>query len=234
MTTLTTISPIDGRYFAQTQTLSPYFSEFALMRYRVWVEVEYFIALCELNLPQLQNFDKNNFQTLRNFYHNFSLADAEKIKEIEKTTNHDVKAVEYFIKDFFAQNHWQEFSEFVHFGLTSQDINNTAIPLSLKDALQIEIIPTLRNVLQKIREKGENWQAVPMLARTHGQPATPTTMGKEWLVFAERLTQQIHLLSQIPFSAKFGGATGNMNAHFVAFPEIDWHNFASRFLQSLG
>ncbi|MDW8296165.1 MAG: adenylosuccinate lyase [Raineya sp.] len=234
MTTLTTISPIDGRYFAQTQTLSPYFSEFALMRYRVWVEVEYFIALCELNLPQLQNFDKNNFQTLRNFYHNFSLADAEKIKEIEKTTNHDVKAVEYFIKDFFAQNHWQEFSEFVHFGLTSQDINNTAIPLSLKDALQIEIIPTLRNVLQKIKEKGENWRAIPMLARTHGQPATPTTMGKEWLVFAERLNQQIHLLLQIPFSAKFGGATGNMNAHFVAFPEIDWHNFASRFLQSLG
>lgn len=234
MTPLTCISPIDGRYFSQTQSLSPYFSEFALMRYRVWVEVEYFIALCELNLPQMQNFDKNNFAILRDFYHNFSLADAEKIKNIEKTTNHDVKAVEYFIKDFFAKNGWQEFSEFVHFGLTSQDINNTAIPLSLKEALQIEILPVLQNVLSQIGQKGKEWFQIPMLARTHGQPATPTTMGKEWLVFAERLKQQIQLLSQIPFSAKFGGATGGLNAHFVAFPEIDWHAFATRFVASLG
>lgn len=234
MTPLTCISPIDGRYFIQTQSLSPYFSEFALMRYRVWVEVEYFIALCELNLPQLQNFDKNNFAILRDFYHNFSINGAEKIKNIEKTTNHDVKAVEYFIKDFFAQNGWQEFSEFVHFGLTSQDINNTAIPLSLKEAIQAEILPTLQNILNQIEQKGQEWRAIPMLARTHGQPATPTTMGKEWLVFAERLKQQIQLLSQIPFSAKFGGATGNMNAHFVAFPEIDWHAFATKFLASLG
>lgn len=234
MTPLTCISPIDGRYFIQTQSLSPYFSEFALMRYRVWVEVEYFIALCELNLPQLQNFDKNNFAILRDFYHNFSINGAEKIKNIEKTTNHDVKAVEYFIKDFFAQNGWQEFSEFVHFGLTSQDINNTAIPLSLKEAIQAEILPTLQNILNQIEQKGQEWRAIPMLARTHGQPATPTTMGKEWLVFAERLKQQIQLLLQIPFSAKFGGATGNMNAHFVAFPEIDWHAFATKFLASLG
>ncbi|PKQ68970.1 adenylosuccinate lyase [Raineya orbicola] len=234
MTPLTCISPIDGRYFTQTQSLSPYFSEFALMRYRVWVEIEYFIALCELNLPQLQSFDKNNFSILRDFYHNFSINDAEKIKNIEKTTNHDVKAVEYFIKDFFAQNGWQEFSEFVHFGLTSQDINNTAIPLSLKEAIQAEILPTLQNILNQIEQKGQEWRAIPMLARTHGQPATPTTMGKEWLVFAERLKQQIQLLLQIPFSAKFGGATGNMNAHFVAFPEIDWHAFATKFLASLG
>lgn len=234
MTPLTCISPIDGRYFTQTQSLSPYFSEFALMRYRVWVEVEYFIALCELNLPQMQNFDKNNFATLRDFYHNFSLSDAEKIKNIEKTTNHDVKAVEYFIKDFFAQNGWQEFSEFVHFGLTSQDINNTAIPLSLKEALQTEILPALQKVLSQMEQKGTEWLALPMLARTHGQPATPTTMGKEWLVFAERLKQQMQLLSQIPFSAKFGGATGNMNAHFVAFPQIDWHAFATKFVASLG
>ncbi len=234
MTPLTCISPIDGRYFSQTQSLSLYFSEFALMRYRVWVEIEYFIALCELNLPQMQNFDRNNFTILRDCYHNFSLSDAEKIKNIEKTTNHDVKAVEYFIKDFFAQNGWQEFSEFVHFGLTSQDINNTAIPLSLKEALQIEILPTLQNVLNQIEHNGRAWLSVPMLARTHGQPATPTTMGKEWLVFAERLKQQIYLLLQIPFSAKFGGATGNMNAHFVAFPKIDWHDFARRFLTSLG
>lgn len=234
MTPLTCISPIDGRYFTQTQSLSPYFSEFALMRYRVWVEVEYFIALCELNLPQMQNFDKKNFAILRDFYHNFSLSDAEKIKNIEKTTNHDVKAVEYFIKDFFAQNGWQEFSEFVHFGLTSQDINNTAIPLSLKEALQTEILPALQKVLSQMEQKGTEWLALPMLARTHGQPATPTTMGKEWLVFAERLKQQMQLLSRIPFSAKFGGATGNMNAHFVAFPQIDWHAFATKFVASLG
>lgn len=234
MTTLTNISPIDGRYSVQTQSLSPYFSEFALMRYRVLVEVEYFIALCELGLPQLQSFDKNHFHTLRQFYKNFSISEAEKIKQIEKITNHDVKAVEYFIKDFFVRNEWQEYCEFIHFGLTSQDINNTAIPLSLKEALNNEILPHLQKIQQTIEQKGREWLNIPMLARTHGQPATPTTMGKEWLIFAERLTQQLKLLTQIPFSAKFGGATGSMNAHFVAFPDVDWHTFASNFLSSLG
>jgi adenylosuccinate lyase len=234
MSALLNISPVDGRYQAQTKTLASFFSEFALIKYRIKVEIEYFIALCDLGLPQLQNFDKKNYTTIRKIYENFSIEDAQKIKEIEKITNHDVKAVEYFIKQAFSELGLEAYQEFVHFGLTSQDINNTAIPLALKDACEQEILPLLEKLTQKIAEKAVLWRNVPMLAHTHGQPASPTTMGKEWKVFEARLQEQKKLSIYLVFAAKFGGATGNMNAHFVAYPEIDWHRFAENFVSSLG
>jgi adenylosuccinate lyase len=227
---LTAISPIDGRYRNQVLTLAPYFSEFGLMRYRVQVEIEYFIALCQLPLPQLRGFGKNKFKSLRAIYENFSEADAKKIKEIEKTTNHDVKAVEYFIKSKFENLRIAKYQEFIHFGLTSQDINNTSIPLLLKDAIDKELLPAIIQVNNKIKELAKVWKNIPMLAKTHGQPASPTKLGKEFMVFAERIDKQLHLLKSIPYSAKFGGATGNFNAHFVAYSKTDWVKFANKFV----
>ncbi|KOY84881.1 adenylosuccinate lyase [bacterium 336/3] len=234
MSTLFAISPIDGRYHSQTKDLSEYFSEYGLIRYRVWVEIEYFIALCQKPLPQLQNFDSTQYDNLRNIYKNFQPEDAENIKAIEKTTNHDVKAVEYFIKNHFETMGFSQYQEFIHFGLTSQDINNTAIPLSLKHALDEAILPAFDKLLEKIDFFGEAWKNIPMLAHTHGQPASPTTIGKEWKVFVSRLKGQKEQLKNIPFSAKFGGATGNMNAHYVAYPQIEWHQFAEEFVKLLG
>lgn len=232
---LTAISPVDGRYRKQGSSLSPYFSEFGLMKYRVMVEVEYFIALCELPLPQLASFNASHFPYLRNLYESFREEDALQIKEIEKETNHDVKAVEYFIKQHFDKLQLDAYKEFIHFGLTSQDINNTAIPYSLKEAMRFEVQPTIANLSKKLQELAGDWLDVPMLARTHGQPASPTVLGKEILVFTERLSKQLDLLVPIPYSAKFGGATGNFNAHHVAYPEIDWVGFANSFLSnSLG
>ncbi|MBN2487360.1 MAG: adenylosuccinate lyase [Bacteroidales bacterium] len=227
---LTAVSPIDGRYRNKTEELSSYFSEFGLIKYRVRVEIEYFIALCMFKLPQLSGFDKNNFDALRNIYTNFSLADANEVKEFEKQTNHDVKAVEYFIKKKFDQLGMQQYKEFIHFGLTSQDINNTAVPLSYKEALHDAYFPLAGKVLDKIISLAEEWKDIPMLARTHGQPASPTRLGKELKVFAERLTTQIGQLRQLPVSAKFGGATGNFNAHHVAYPQIDWAEFGNAFV----
>ncbi len=234
LTTLTAISPIDGRYGSQTNGLAPYFSEFGLIKYRVQIEIEYFIALCQWPLPQLQSIDPSEFIALRSLYQTFSEADAERIKTIERTTNHDVKAVEYFIKERLAGSPVEPFLEFIHFGLTSQDINNTAIPLSLQDALIAEIIPRYQQIVAKLRQLAEQWKAVPMLARTHGQPASPTRLGKEIMVFVERLDKQLHLLTAIPATAKFGGATGNFNAHAVAYPHIDWRHFGDQFVNSLG
>ena len=234
MSSLLNISPIDGRYQVQTQNLSKYFSEFALIRYRVKIEIEYFIALCDLGLKQLQDIDRSYYSLLRKIYEEFSLEDAQKVKDIEKITNHDVKAVEYFVKEAFVKLNLQKYQEFIHFGLTSQDINNTAIPLSLKDALEQEILPLLEELNKKITEKANLWRSVPMLAHTHGQPASPTTMGKEWGVFGARLQEQKKLSASVAFAAKFGGATGNMNAHFVAYPDIAWHQFAEDFVNSLG
>ena len=234
MNTLHAISPIDGRYHNATKDLAAYFSEFGLIRYRVKVEIEYFIALCELPLPQLKGVNKSVFTSLRHIYENFTEKDALKIKEIEKTTNHDVKAVEYFIKEKFAAQNLTEFAEFIHFGLTSQDINNTAIPLSYQQGLLFGIMPNLNTLLQRLEDYPNLWKDVTLLARTHGQPASPTNLGKELLVFAERLKKQLVLFNQIPFSAKFGGATGNFNAHFVAFPEINWFDFANKFVANLG
>jgi adenylosuccinate lyase len=232
---LNAISPIDGRYRGKTMALSAYFSEEALIRYRVLVEIEYFIALCELPLPQLKNADKSKFPALRDIYKNFTAEDALQIKEIEKTTNHDVKAVEYFIKNAFDRLGLQEYKEFIHFGLTSQDINNTAIPLSTKDAFEKVYMPSLIGVISKLKELSVEWADVPMLARTHGQPASPTRLGKEIGVFVERLEEQLRLLFNIPFAAKFGGATGNFNAHFIAYPNNDWRKFGQDFVEgSLG
>ncbi|KAF2518638.1 adenylosuccinate lyase [Flavobacterium salilacus subsp. salilacus] len=228
---LNAISPIDGRYRSKTISLSPYFSEEALIRYRVLVEVEYFIMLCELPLPQLQGVDKNTFGALRDIYKNFSTEDALQIKEIEKTTNHDVKAVEYFIKSAFDKLGLQQYKEFIHFGLTSQDINNTAIPLSAKEAFEDVYMPALIGVISKLKELSVEWSDIPMLARTHGQPASPTRLGKEIGVFVERLEEQLRLLFNIPFAAKFGGATGNFNAHFVAYPATDWRKFGNDFVE---
>lgn len=228
---LNAISPIDGRYRSKTQSLSPYFSEQALIKYRVLVEIEYFIALCELPLPQLAGVDKNLYGALREIYTNFTAEDALQIKEIEKTTNHDVKAVEYFIKAAFDKLGLEAYKEFIHFGLTSQDINNTAIPLSTKEAFQGVYMPLFINVINKLKELSIEWADVPMLARTHGQPASPTRLGKEILVFVERLEEQLRLLNNIPFAAKFGGATGNFNAHFVAYPKNDWRKFGSDFVE---
>lgn len=230
LTNLTAVSSIDGRYGSKTAPLSPYFSEFALIKYRVHVEVEYFIALCELPLPQLKGFDRNLFPSLRALVKNFNTADAESIKETEKVTNHDVKAVEYFLKEKFDDLELDDYKEFIHFGLTSQDINNTATPLMLKHGLEDVIMPVLEEVLSKLRTRVEEWKDISMLAKTHGQPASPTKLGKEFQVFVVRVEKQLELLKQVPYSAKFGGATGNMNAHHVAYPEIDWMLFANGFV----
>ena len=235
MNSLNAISPIDGRYRRQVDMLGSNFSEAALIRYRVRVEIEYFIALCELPLPQLASFDKSLYSQLRDIYKNFTDDDAIEVKEIEKTTNHDVKAVEYFIKRRFDKFGIQDYKEFVHFGLTSQDINNTSVPLSLKESHEETYMPMLKKILSLIEEKAYEWKDIPMLAHTHGQPASPTTLGKEMMVFAYRLKRQMEYFDSIPFSAKFGGATGNLNAHIVAYPEIDWVTFANNFVaNSLG
>ncbi|MDO1511321.1 adenylosuccinate lyase [Maribacter confluentis] len=228
---LNAISPIDGRYSSKTKALSPFFSEEALIKYRVRVEIEYFIALCEIPLPQLADFDSNKFEALRKLYTDFSTADAQEIKEIEKTTNHDVKAVEYFIKKAFDSLGLAKYKEFIHFGLTSQDINNTAIPLSIKEAMNDVYVPQYQELLEKINALSEEWSYVPMLARTHGQPASPTRLGKEIMVYVVRLKEQFNLLNDIPSAAKFGGATGNFNAHLVAYPSIDWRTFGRNFVQ---
>ncbi|ESU28536.1 adenylosuccinate lyase [Flavobacterium limnosediminis JC2902] len=233
LTELNAISPIDGRYRNKTVSLSQYFSEEALIRYRVLVEVEYFIALCELPLPQLSGVDKNLYPELRKMYENFSTEDALWIKETEKTTNHDVKAVEYFIKAAFDKLGLQQYKEFIHFGLTSQDINNTAIPLSTKEAFEKVYMPGLISVVSKLKELSIEWKDVPMLARTHGQPASPTRLGKEIQVFVERLEEQMRLLFNVPFAAKFGGATGNYNAHVVAYPNNDWKKFGNEFVEDI-
>lgn len=233
LTTLNAISPIDGRYRKATKPLADFFSEEALIKYRVLVEVEYFIALCESGLPQLKGVDKSIFDSLRAIYHNFTTEDALVIKETEKTTNHDVKAVEYFIKDKFETLGLSAYKEFIHFGLTSQDINNTAIPLSTKEAFEKVYMPSLIALIAKLKELSMEWKDVPMLARTHGQPASPTRLGKEILVFVERLEEQMRLLFNIPFAAKFGGATGNFNAHHVAYPNVDWKQFGTSFVEEV-
>ncbi|MBO2545420.1 adenylosuccinate lyase [Salegentibacter sp. BDJ18] len=231
MTPLTAISPIDGRYHSKTKQLSQYFSEEALIKYRVKVEVEYFIALCELPLPQLKDVDHSVFSDLRAIYENFTTIDAQAVKEIEKTTNHDVKAVEYLIKNKFDELGLEAYKEFIHFGLTSQDINNTAVPLSLKDAIEAEYIPEIEQIISKLTQLSQDWANVPLLARTHGQPASPTRLGKEIEVFITRLEAQLDLLNKVPHAAKFGGATGNFNAHKVAYPNTDWKEFGTNFVQ---
>lgn len=230
---LNAISPIDGRYRNKTIALAPFFSEEALIKYRVLVEIEYFIALCEQPLPQLTGVNPSVFESLRNIYKNFSIEDALWIKETEKVTNHDVKAVEYFIKDAFEKLGLSAHKEFIHFGLTSQDINNTAIPLSTKEAFEKVYMPSLIGLIAKLKELSQEWAHVPMLARTHGQPASPTRLGKELGVFVERLEEQMRLLFNIPFAAKFGGATGNYNAHHVAYPQIDWRQFGKKFVEDI-
>ena len=230
MQALTAISPIDGRYRDKVDSLANYFSESALIRYRVMVEVEYFIALCELPLPQLRGFDHALFDNLKEIYMDFTVEDAQKIKDIEKVTNHDVKAVEYFIKERFDALNLHEYKEFIHFGLTSQDINNTAVPCSFRDAIHDVYYPVIDELIAKLEELAEEWKDVPMLAKTHGQPASPTRLGKEIRVFVYRLTKQLELLKKVACSGKFGGATGNFNAHNVAYPEIDWTAFANKFL----
>jgi len=229
---LTAISPVDGRYFETTRPLIPYFSEYALMRYRILVEIEYFIALCELPLAQLKSFPKDKSGSLRKIYEGFTEDDAQQIKEIEKTTNHDVKAVEYFIKKEFDNLGLSHYKEFIHFGLTSQDINNTATPLLFKDFLEKEFLPRLNNLISLLDAQAETWKNISMLARTHGQPASPTRLGKEIAVFSERIRRQLELLKAIPHSAKFGGATGNFNAHHIAYPEINWLDFGSNFVKT--
>ncbi len=231
LSSLNAISPIDGRYRSKVEALSNYFSEEALIKYRVLVEIEYFIALCEIPLPQLERFDANLFDDLRAIYKNFTADDALKIKTIESVTNHDVKAVEYFIKEQFDALNISEHKEFIHFGLTSQDINNTAIPLSIKEAMNDVYVPEYFKVLNELKSLSNEWKAVSMLARTHGQPASPTRLGKEIEVFVVRLEEQFNLLNDIPSAAKFGGATGNFNAHKVAYPTIDWKAFGSKFVQ---
>ncbi|RKS53286.1 adenylosuccinate lyase [Gillisia mitskevichiae] len=232
MTPLSAISPIDGRYHQKTKKLSAYFSEEALIKYRVRVEIEYFISLCEIPLPQLKDVDSSIFPKLRDIYNNFTSLDASAIKEIEKTTNHDVKAVEYFIKDKFEDLSLSPFKEFIHFGLTSQDINNTAVPLSLKEAISNEYIPALTEIIEKLESLSADWANIPLLARTHGQPASPTRLGKEMEVFTTRLNEQLAALKNIPNAAKFGGATGNYNAHKVAYGTIDWKKFGSNFVEN--
>ncbi|MDR1055932.1 MAG: adenylosuccinate lyase [Prevotellaceae bacterium] len=232
-TTLTAISPIDGRYSVQVDEMALYFSEYALIRYRLLVEVEYFIALCEIPLPQLASFDKIYYDKLRQLYHNFTLGEAQKVKDIEIVINHDVKAIEYYLKEKMNEMNLQNWCEFVHFGLTSQDINNTAIPYSLRDAVHEVYYPLLDNLIGKLRLLVKEWDNIPMLARTHGQPASPTRLGKEIYVFVERLTVQIDLLKALPCPAKFGGATGNFNAHHVAYTQIDWKNFANNFVSNI-
>lgn len=228
---LTAISPIDGRYRGKTEALAKYFSEYALIRYRVRVEIEYFITLCELPLPQLASFDAGLFETLRNIYRNFTESDAQRIKDIEKVTNHDVKAVEYFIKEEFDKiGGLDAYKEFIHFGLTSQDINNTSVPLSVKEALDECYYPQIEELIAQLKEYAEEWANVPMLAKTHGQPASPTRLGKEVMVFVYRLERQLSLMKACPITAKFGGATGNYNAHHVAYPQYDWKAFGNAFV----
>lgn len=235
LNSLTAISPVDGRYRHKTYELSGYFSEFGLIRYRLIVEVEYFIALCELPLPQLSDFMKENFDILRALCTGFNIEEALKVKEYEKTTNHDVKALEYYLKEKFTDEGWDKWKEFIHFGLTSQDINNTATPLSLKEAMADIYMPALFELRESMATLSDQWKEVPMLARTHGQPASPTRVGKEIAVFVARIDEQIKYFSQIPWSAKFGGATGNFNAHKVAYPDIDWKIFADSFVnENLG
>lgn len=234
METLNAISPIDGRYRKSTEKLSDYFSEASLIKYRVKVEVEYFIALCELPLEQLKDIPQSSFEKMRDIYRNFSLEDAKEVKEIEKTTNHDVKAVEYFLKKHFEALGLGEHKEYIHFGLTSQDINNTSVPLSLRDCHNETLLPMLNEVLEILSQKAQEWNNVPMLAHTHGQPASPTLLGKELQVFVYRLQQQLAYFDAIPFSAKFGGATGNFNAHNIAFPQYDWVDFANGFCERIG
>lgn len=230
LNSLTAISPLDGRYRQKVDELDLYFSEFGLIRYRLMVEIEYFIALCGIPLPQLADFKKDNYKILRSIYEDFDLTDAEKIKEREKVTNHDIKAIEYYLKERFFQSGWGKWSEFIHFGLTSQDINNTAIPLSIKDALINVYFPILYELRETLATFADEWKDIPMLARTHGQPASPTRLGKEIEVFVSRIDGQTKYFGQIPYSAKFGGATGNLNAHKVAFPDIDWVTFANNFV----
>jgi adenylosuccinate lyase len=227
---LTAISPVDGRYYKTAHPLAQYFSEYALIQYRIRVEIEYYIALCELPLPQLKDFPKEKYDDLRKIYKNFNEEDAKRVKEIEKTTNHDVKAVEYLIKEKMDAIHLSSHKEFVHFGLTSQDINNTAIPLSIKDCNENVLFSCLQQIMNKLRVLAEDWKDIPMLAKTHGQPASPTRLGKEIFVFFERLAVQEKQLVLIPYSAKFGGATGNLNAHHVAYPEVNWAQFANQFV----
>lgn len=231
LTTINAISPIDGRYRKQVERLSYYFSEAALINYRVFVEIEYFIALCDIPLEQLKDFDRKRISELRSLCKDFTFTDAQEVKEIELTTNHDVKAVEYYIKKKFDKLGLGKYKEFIHFGLTSQDINNTAIPYSLNLSMNEVMIPLYEDLIQKLTRKSKEWKKVPMLARTHGQPASPTILGKEIYVFAERLKTQLKMLKAVPFTAKFGGATGNLNAHFVAYPEIDWIEFADEFVK---
>ena len=228
---LTAISPIDGRYRGKTEKLANYFSEYALIRYRVRVEIEYFITLCELPLPQLKSFDHSLFETLRGIYQNFDEECAQRVKDIEKVTNHDVKAVEYFIKEEFDKiGGLDQYKEFIHFGLTSQDINNTSVPLSIKEALAETYYPLVEELIAQLQQYADEWKDVPMLAKTHGQPASPTRLGKEIMVYVYRLTQQLNELKACRLTAKFGGATGNYNAHHVAYPEYDWKAFGNRFV----
>jgi adenylosuccinate lyase len=230
---LRAISPIDGRYHKITKSLADYFSEYALIKYRLQVEIEYFIALIEMPLPQLAKIENEKFIALRDLYLNFDQADAQRIKDIEKTTNHDVKAVEYFIKEHLAEMGLEAYKEFIHFGLTSQDINNTAVPLSIKDFIEKEYMPAIGELVVTLSELAHNWKDVPMLARTHGQPASPTRLGKELMVFVERIDQQLRLLRHIPHSAKFGGATGNFNAHLIAYPNQSWQEFGHHFVENI-
>jgi len=234
LSALTAISPVDGRYRRQVESLAPYFSEFGLIRYRIRIEVEYFIALCEWPVPQLAAVNATHFPALRALYEQFTEADAQRIKDIEKTTNHDVKAVEYFIKEKLKGSPVEPYLEFIHFGLTSQDVNNTAIPLSLSEAMDTEITPLYRQVYMRLQQLADQWAHIPMLARTHGQPASPTRLGKELSVFVERIEKQLLLLAAIPTAAKFGGATGNFNAHAVAYPNENWKEFGDSFVKSLG
>lgn len=226
---LTAISPIDGRYRKQVDHIAKYLSEYGLIKYRVQVEIEYFISLCELPLPQLQDVKKELFEDLRNIYISFSENDATKVKDIEKVTNHDVKAVEYFIKEEFDKLGLEKYKEFIHFGLTSQDINNTATPLSIKDAM-VQVHVLFRELIDLLKDRSSKWADIPMLAKTHGQPASPTLLGKEVAVFIERVERQLDQVLAVPFSGKFGGATGNLNAHVVSYPDIDWNAFADKFV----
>ena len=235
LTSLTAISPVDGRYRSKCEKLDEYFSEYALIRYRVRVEIEYFIALCELGLEQLKGVEASKFEPLREIYRNFTIADATRIKEIESVTNHDVKAVEYFIKEKFDILGLEQYKEFIHFGLTSQDINNTSVPMSIKEAIADVYRPVLVELIEHLEARTKDWYEIPMLAKTHGQPASPTRLGKEIMVFAYRLRQQLNILDGVAISGKFGGATGNFNAHVTAFPAIDWREFGAKFLSnSLG
>ena len=228
---LTAVSPIDGRYHGKTKDLANYFSEYALIKYRVKVEIEYFITLCELPLPQLKTFDKNLFPALRKIYTEFSEADAQRVKDIEKVTNHDVKAVEYFIKEELDKiGDFEQYKEFIHFGLTSQDINNTSVPLTIKDALNEVFYPMVEELIEQLKEYAEEWKDVSMLAKTHGQPASPTRLGKEVMVYVYRLTEQLQQLKACKITAKFGGATGNYNAHHIAYPQYDWKAFGNKFV----